>query len=82
MPQKIEAPREESCKDCRYYLHDSDLELDGADIEDAKDDGEEVLTGFCRRYPPTILMAYPEPVTRHPDVAGHSDWCGEFTPKS
>lgn len=82
MTQHIEDPIVESCKDCRYYLHESDLDIDKADIEDAKDNGEEMLTGYCRRYPPVIMMAYPEPVTRHPDVAGDTDWCGEFTPKS
>lgn len=66
-----------TCEDCRYYLADPDavIEDDGGNIE-------EILTGFCRRYPPVILLAYPEPISRHPDVAGASDWCGEFTPKS
>lgn len=80
MPQKLEAPKSEHCKDCRYYLHDSDLELDPEELADVKDNGDEILTGFCRRYPPVILLAYPEPVTRHPDVAGETGWCGEFMP--
>lgn len=78
MPEKLE-PHVDSCFDCRYYFEEPP---DPDAPDDDEPTGELDLTGVCRRYPPLILLAYPEPVTRYPDVAGASDWCGEFTPKS
>lgn len=78
MPKEIES-RKESCVDCRYYLADPEVEPD--EVIEAAKQGENMLTGFCRRYPPVILLSYPEPIRLHPDVAGDTDWCGEFTPK-
>lgn len=69
----------EHCEDCRYFQEYEDL-ADLAEPTDEEDEDEEMLTGVCRRFPPTMLVAYPEPVTRHPDVMGGHDWCGEFTP--
>ena len=72
---------EEHCEDCRYF---QPYEGDDIPDPDPDDDDDDLIasatTGVCRRSPPVILMAYPEPITRHPDVAGDHDWCGEFTP--
>ena len=78
MTQKIEAPKSDSCEDCRYYR--AYIE----EPEDAPEDDNDpdTLTGLCRRYPPQVILSYPEPIAIHPDVAGVTGWCGEFTPKS
>lgn len=68
------------CKHCRYYLEDTETETEPDDDEEEEEGAP--TTGLCRRYPPIILMAFPSATSVFPDVAGTTDWCGEFMPQS
>ena len=68
------------CADCRFWLP--------VPMEDAVQEGERPIVGFCRRYPPT--REYPRAASGFPEfplaAAYHRrthawDWCGEHQPK-
>jgi hypothetical protein len=58
----------------------SDAEQD-EESETVDDDGEVIIVGVCRRYPPVIVVAYPSAESIFPDVTGNTDWCGEYVPR-
>lgn len=54
----------ETCASCRFFL-----------LSEPKDEA-----GYCRRFPPTLIVVNDEPSTAFP-VVRHDEWCGEFKRK-
>ena len=74
---KRKKPIDARCLDCRYYLA---FETDPEDQEDDDDDPDpDAATGFCRRYPPLMVLSYPVATWSRAEVP-ETWWCGEFHP--
>lgn len=58
---KVAISDPETCASCRFFL-----------LDDPKDE-----VGYCRRFPPKIIIINDEPESALP-VAAHSEWCGEY----
>jgi hypothetical protein len=53
------------CEDCRYFELAPQTVLPNQAM------------GYCRRFPPTVVVHNEYPISRWPFVSG-ADWCGEW----
>ena len=73
MPKELEGTNHaDECSNCRYFkVYDEDEKPD--------EDDEEDTSGYCRRYPPQLVVGL-GPVSLSPEVSAEY-WCGEYMPK-